>query len=176
MNLTILCDVDGVVADLCTTWLGRYNADYDDHLSPNDITAWNTHDFVKRSCGMKIYDYLWDESLYDNVQEIPGAFDGIKMLRAAGHRVVFVTSGIQPAKVRWLHERGFLTAQTWQQERDIVIAHDKSLIKGDVLIDDGPHNFQGFNGIKVLFNQPWNHEPYRAVRVRNWKHIVKLFM
>lgn len=174
MDLVILVDVDGVVADLCSEWLAMYNKDYDDSVTPHDITRWATHEFVKPECGDKIYNYLWLDELYDNVKPIAGSQEGVAQLRAMGHRVVFLTSGIQPAKIRWLHRHGFLTAEMWQQEKDVIIAHDKSLIRGDVLIDDGPHNFEGFNGIRILFNQPWN-QGARIPRVRGWRGVVKWF-
>jgi 5'(3')-deoxyribonucleotidase len=153
-----LVDVDGVVADSHSEWLRLYNQDYNDTLTSENITTWNTHEFVKPECGNKIYEYLWRPDLYDNVKPIDGALSGIKWIRNQGHRVVFVTSGIQPAKIEWLHRNGFLTGQYWQSDRDVAIVTDKSLIKGDFLIDDRIENCQEFSkyGKSILFSQPWN--------------------
>ena len=107
--MRILVDVDGVCADLHSSWLRRYNEDYNDHLIAADITRWQIHEFAKPECGTKIYEYLSDPALYEDTMEIWGALDGINKLRSLGHEVVFVTSGFIPGKVEWLCKRGFST-------------------------------------------------------------------
>src|SRR5690625_2202655 len=67
-NVTILCDVDGVVADLLTEWVRRYNAKYDDDLSPEDITEWEMHRNVKPECGTDIHNFLRMPNLYSMVE------------------------------------------------------------------------------------------------------------
>jgi 5'(3')-deoxyribonucleotidase len=52
-------------------------------------------------------------------------------------------------RARWLGRRGF-------RKEDIVFASDKSLVTGDVLIDDGQHNIDSFRGPGVLIARPWN--------------------
>lgn len=174
----ILLDVDGVVADTIPVWLGFYNTDYNDSLTIDDITDWGLHKFVKPECGKKIYDYLYLDNLYDNVKQIQGAREGFELLSANDYDVVFVSSGFQPSKYRWMQRNGFLKAEKWEFDPKLVIAHDKSLIKGEVMIDDGVHNLKAFDGTRVLFDQPWNREAYRTpyfyVRALSWEHIVEM--
>lgn len=174
--MRILIDVDGVLADTHTEWMRRYNADYNDNLKSSDVTRWGTHEFVKPECGTKIYDYLWDETLYDGVFPIKGSQSGVDALRKMGHRCVFVTSGIQPAKIKWLYRFGFLTSKIWQSDPDVAIVNDKSLIEGDLLIDDRDKNVDDFihtfNADAILFNQPWNQEYNKVYRANNWNDVL----
>ena len=87
----ILVDVDGVTLCLDAEWFKRYNEDWGDNLKPEHVTRWAVHEFVKPSCGKRIYDYLLMPDLYDNVPLIAGALDGIMTLRNAVHRVVFLS-------------------------------------------------------------------------------------
>jgi 5'(3')-deoxyribonucleotidase len=175
---TILCDVDEVVAGLLPAWIARYNATWDDNLQLNAITGWHIPDFVKPECGERIYDLL-DATIYESVQPAAEAREGLWALRAMGHRVVFVTSSNAATagpKMDWLVHHGFAT-----DRKDIVIAHDKSLVRGDVLIDDGLHNLKAFPGPAILFTQPHNASYTRRGlrRANTWadvvRHVCELF-
>lgn len=39
---------------------------------------------------------------------------------------------------------------------DIVIASDKTLVRGDMLVDDAPHNIHSFPGHVIIYDQPYN--------------------
>lgn len=150
----IACDVDGVVADLLTNWLRWYNMGYDDHLAPEDITSWETDKFVKPECGKKIFTYLDDPRLYDEVFPYYGALKTINMLKSLGHRIIYPTkSPLASAgrKYYWLKQYGFI-----EDDKDYIELNDKSLVRADVLMDDYYKNLDNFVGTKVLFAQPWN--------------------
>lgn len=44
------------------------------------------------------------------------------------------------------------------QSKDVIFSKRKDLIRGDVLIDDGPQNLQHFAGWRVLVDRPWNQD------------------
>lgn len=168
----VFLDVDGVTLDLGTEWLNRYNEDYNDKLTNEHITRWATHEFVKPECGRKIYDYLLMPDLYDNVQPIAGAREGVEILKGAGHRVVFLSSGIHRGKYLRLKQLGFLN-----REDDYICAHDKSLVSGDYLVDDGVHNIIAFRktrGIPVLFDAPHNQLSFQELRAMNWTDVTSM--
>ena len=131
--LTIGIDVDGVVADLNTEWLKRYNKDYDDNLTHADIITWDIHNFVKKQCGFKIYDYIEDPGIYDVILPTsPDAVIGINRIKHESDRVVYITTstlGASGAKFKWLKKWGFI-----DDIKNYVEATDKTLIKADILI------------------------------------------
>jgi 5'(3')-deoxyribonucleotidase len=153
-NRIIAIDVDGTIADLLPAWLWRYNLEYGDDLSEDKIVRWSIHEFVRPICGTKIYDYLKDPTLYDNVQPYPGAIEAIKKIKFAGHRVIYptVTPIETPGiKYNWLKAFGLI-----DDMRDYIEVTDKSLIAAHMLIDDRPENLDFFKGTRVLMLRPWN--------------------
>lgn len=162
--MQILVDVDGVCCDTYSSWLALYNEEYGDSLTVEQITEWEVHRFVKPICGTRIYDYLPLGILYDRASPVGEALDAVAELRESGHHVVFVSAGIYPHKVEWLHRHGFLAEyphgkSRWQHATDVVIAGDKGLVRGDILVDDRFENcldFASWGGFAVLFDQPWN--------------------
>lgn len=150
--MTILFDVDGVLADLHTAWLKRYNLEYNDKLVVNDMTQWDIECLVKPECGTKIFDFL-DYTIYEEVKPFRGALTAVRYARQWS-RVVFVTTPCNNhggAKLVWLNKHGFEV-----DKKDYIECHDKSLIRGDVLIDDCPENLLNFVGLAILFDRPWN--------------------
>ena len=142
--MQIVCDVDGVLADLHTEWLARYNARYDDRLTVDQVTSWSWHEHVSPKCGSAIYEILLDEDLYDPILPVAGAIAGIARLRALGHTIVFATTcsfGMADQKARWLQRFHFCEVQAHGSlPPDFVVTAQKHLLAGDLLIDDGPHN------------------------------------
>jgi 5'(3')-deoxyribonucleotidase len=68
--------------------------------------------------------------------------------------------------------------------KKIIFCLDKGIINGHVLIDDVFENFNGFSGVKVLFERPWNQHitPARlsdtndpqCVKTGNWDNIIDI--
>lgn len=164
-------DVDGVVADLATAWLNRYNKDYNDHVTPANILSWDMHLYVKPECGTKLYDYIEDPTLYDEVLPTDGALEGIKILSSV-FRVIFVTNstiGASGAKYNWLLKQGFLSRLD-----DYIECKDKSLVKADLLLDDRLKNLLDFSGTGILYTQPWNiglH--WYGSRMKGWRYFIE---
>jgi len=149
-------DVDSVIADLSPAWFGRYNKDYNDNLTNDRITEWATEKFVKPECGIKIYDYLTDPTLYDDVEPIQDSLYFINLLREKGHRIVFITmTPIETpgVKFNWLVKHGYLKKD---EKHNYVECRDKSLINVDILLDDRFDTIRTFPRIGVIFDQPWN--------------------
>lgn len=175
MSSVILCDVDGVVADLHAVWLERYNAEYEDCLTVDDITGWSMQPFVKPACGEKIYDYLHASDLYDTVPPMQGAAEGVEALRSLGHRIVFLTSCVGPgmahAKAHWLFVHHFLPRPHHKGMKDLVIMQDKSLARGDLMIDDYQENIRAFGGHAILFHAPYNAQEHGFIRAKGWGDV-----
>jgi 5'-nucleotidase len=165
-------DVDGVLADLHAEWLRRYNADYGDAMTQDDIICWDFHKLVKPECGTHIYDYLSQPDLYERVVVLPGAQDAVQQMRDRGDRVVYVTSnakGMTDQKWSWLERNGFL-----DRAADLVIATDKALVLTDVLVDDALINVRAFRGPAVLVTRPWNRGESWERRAFNWSQVLEM--
>lgn len=173
--MLVAVDVDGVVADLHSEWLRLYNDDYGDKLHSEDIKDWNIQNYVKPECGNRIFEYLRKPDLYSKVPAIVGAREGVSEIRNNGHRVVFVSSAVLGSldqKFAWLIKQGFLKDKGGRPDSDLIFSHDKTIIKADMLIDDGLHNIKGWDRA-ILFDAPYNRNTMdnNFVRVYNWTQI-----
>ena len=169
--MKILVDLDGVLADIHTPWIGMYNAEYHDNLRLRDITKWDMHKIVKPECGKKIYNYLDNIDLYPRTFPIPGSQNGVKKLQELG-TVIFVTSGFFVAKVKWLSDHGYLLDENWKFSKEVVVCSRKDLIKGDIIIDDCQDNLARFSN-RILFDQPWNRMS-KYPRAHNWEEVIEM--
>lgn len=154
----ILIDMDSITVDLMTPWLREHNARQDDDLTVDRILTWDTHLYAKG--GNAIYDVLKKSGLFRYANPLPGAVEAIRTLHERGHEVFMVTAAVFPInfgeKAEWFHEHlDFLG------KRRLVFAHEKHLLPGDALIDDGPHNATAYRaahpGAKILtIGYPYN--------------------
>ena len=138
-RLEILCDLDSVVADLMTPWLGAYNRDYEDDLNMDRIVTWDTHLYTKPECGDKLYDYLVPE-LFAALEPLPGAVRSLNLM-SQHHDIHFVTSspgGCCDAKVEWVKK------YFPHLGRKVCTIKDKWKVFGDVLIDDCDANLVAY--------------------------------
>ena len=173
-NKSILVDVDDVVANLVEEWLSVYNNLSGDNLTSDAITDWDISKFVKPNWKSKIYEILESHDLYNGVATVKGALDGVKRLVAGDYRVVYVTAPVMKtagSKYFWLQKNGFPVVQD-----NYVEAKDKSLIRGDFIIDDGIHNIENtLAPVALLFTRPWNKGCEGYTRVDNWQEITDWF-
>ena len=107
----------------------------------------------------------------------PRAAEALRRFMDAGHEVIIVTAtpfDSAPEKISgWLFSHfPFLK---WDQ---VIITGKKQLIRGDVLIDDGVHNLEGGDYVKILMTAPHN-VSYNAaangmIRVYDWPETERV--
>jgi 5'(3')-deoxyribonucleotidase len=147
-------DIDDTTLELMPTWLALHNAGTGESLTPDHVTDWGLHQFTPQ--GEAIYEVLGRPGLYDSVQGVEGAIEGLRMLRKS-YRVVFVTANEQPTfkeKRNCLVRNGLVSQQ--DVRKDSIVAFDKTLARVDLLIDDCAENVENFPGPAILFDRPWN--------------------
>jgi 5'-nucleotidase len=171
--LKIGIDLDDTINNLVFVWLSRYNSDYNDNLKIDDIKSWDVGSYSK--IGKDFYKYLGDEKLFKSLDINKGAAEVIKILCEV-HEVYIVTAnasynkGVCDDKVNFIKKY-----MPFFEIKNIIFIQNKSLLNLDILIDDGLHNFEGFKGIKIVFDRPWNRvyneEHYR---IKSWDELTKL--
>jgi len=172
MDNIIGVDVDDVVADLVSSaWLKRSNRDNDENVTEADIKSWDISQYVR--CGVKIYEYLKDPSLYDEVTPVENSLWGVEKLRSMDYRIVYVTAfnaNLSGRKYWWLKQYDFIDSPD-----DYIEARDKSLIATNFLLDDKPENVSTAFGEGIIFTREWNKSMNYFPRVDNWVDVVNYF-
>lgn len=102
------------------------------------------------------------KGLIENLEPVEGCIEALKKIKELGHDIFICTSPLTDyennivEKYKWIEKN---LGKEWTKK--IIFTKDKTLIKGDVLIDDNPE-------IKGLKNPEWEHIIFD--RVYN-KHI-----
>jgi 5'(3')-deoxyribonucleotidase len=153
----ILCDVDGILADMAGKYIRLLNHQTGRRHTVEDVTEWH---FERCVASSEENAAVWREMNEINacytISPYPDAKDFLASLRTRGE-VVAVTT---PASThRWCFERTQWLLNHGFALTEIVFTHNKALVRGDVLIDDHPDNIQAFadaGGVGILLERPWN--------------------
>jgi 5'-nucleotidase len=166
----LLIDMDGVLCDLVGKWFAVYNREHNDAIRLEQMTHWGPHLYARK--GKAIYRYLTQPGFFRDLAPIPGAIAGMRKLHAWGHELVIVTAAKNGHrdKMEWVHEH-----LPFLPPGNIVFAHRKELVRGDVMFDDAPHNLLAFApyGLPVAMDYPYN-QGAPGMRVRSWSEFLQL--
>ena len=172
-KLTILVDMDDVLNNLIERWVEELNILSGTSVAYEDITDWDITLFYPTLTTEQTYSPLQSSEFWSSLSTLPGSVETLKRLMDDGHTIRIVTASHYKdlaTKMEWLFK--YYPFLGWNS---VIVAHDKKLIQGDILIDDAPHNLVGGSYNKILFSSPHNLE-YDATandmsRVNNWAEV-----
>lgn len=166
--MTILVDIDSTITNFAEVLLFVNNVRAKSNYQYSDITSYDWFDrtFVNPWQPTTI------EKFWDKVQVNPKAVSTIERWIEQGHKVYLVTAShfnntlsykikktLEPFNPKFINER------------NVIIAQDKSAIMGDLMIDDCVDNLYYFNGAHVCYAQPWNQNFNGSIRFSDWNKI-----
>lgn len=167
-KLTILCDIDEVVNDLVQKLVDKYNATFGENLLYESITEYEITKFIKPEHRDAFWE-LCDKELITGLEMQPKAKEIIERL-IRDHNFYFVTSTFAKnisTKHEWLASRieGY-------SEENLVMCRNKSLISGDIIIDDCLDNIiNSTTEHRIIMDRPWNRKPSVGTRAYGWNDI-----
>ena len=171
-QLTILVDADGVLENFSETWVSYLNRKYNVNVSHDDVREWDMTKAYPMLTPEQVLSTELDPELYDDLQPIPGAAAVLRRLLDDGHTIYIVTNTHYKIAIEKLEGTLFkyYPFLPWKQ---YIFTHNKQMIKGDVLVDDGVHNLIGGDYEKILFTAPYNRdfdaEANGMTRVDTWE-------
>ncbi|AWW00498.1 5' nucleotidase, NT5C type [Arcticibacterium luteifluviistationis] len=171
----LFLDMDDVMADAGQGILDIYNAHFKTNHTKESL-AQNT---------------LWEEEIGANYLSVrnqlhnPGFFrnlavkdDAIEVVRELNEKYnVYIASAAMefPNSLKEKHE--------WLEEhfpfihwKNMILCGDKSILKGDILIDDHLKNLSVFDGQTLLFDAIHNVKTEGHQRVHNWKEVADVLL
>lgn len=176
-RLVILVDMDDCIENLSFAWSRYLNKKYNLDVPYDAINQWDVSVAYPTLTREQVYGPLLEDDLWDFVEPIPGAADALLRLKEDGHDILIVTASAYQtlkAKMEKVLFRYF-PFLTWD---DVIVTSKKYLVAGDVLVDDGPHNFYGGSYKRILMSAMHNldldEREIDAVRVHNWEEAYEI--
>lgn len=180
--MIFLFDVDGVCGDMISkvlqkleehtkTKVPEYNSIINhDLLDPNKTVLSKIElDFVHK--------LMVQDGFANTLDVIEGCKTAIDSLRKRGHTIKWLTAPYYWSKT-WCFDRLlWLKTNFGATEEEVIYAKDKSLVCGDVFVDDKISNVEAWqkqwkNARAFLFPQPWNAQS--KLPHITWNYIEKL--
>lgn len=168
-KLTILFDADDTVENLSDCWIAMLNERYGTSVTPEDVHGWDISLAFPTLTKEQVFGVLHDDELWRRITPIPGSVEVLQKLYDEGHQLYMVTaSSYHTCKTKVERLLELFPFLDWEH---IIFACNKQMVRGDVLIDDAPHNLVGGEYAKILFDRPHNrsfdHVAHDALRVSN---------
>lgn len=166
--MTILVDIDSTITNFGEVLLAVNNARAETNYRYSDIISYNWFD--------KTFSNPWQpttiEKFWNKVQVNSKAVSTLEQWVEQGHKVYLVTAS------HFNNTLGYKIRKTLEafnpeliNERNVIIAQDKSIIMGDAMIDDCIDNLVNFNGARICYAQPWNKNYGGSLRFSDWNKI-----
>ena len=167
-------DFDGTINNMLDTWVEWLNKKHNTVVKLEDIIDWELAKVFPTLTKSEIFEPLNTPEFWYHVTIKPGTIEVVEKLIQDGHEVYIVTSSHYRTLTAKLDNCLFAHFPFLKKE-NVIITYNKSLIKCDILLDDGEHNFINFKGIKVLFDAPYNiNSTVHDFRVTSWKDFYEL--
>lgn len=185
----LIIDIDEVIRATIPKVLDIYNTEIDTKSPPktiDDVVEWDLtkslpelqHLFYDSETFFRHY----GEDIFLKSEPVPNSIKYINELKDEGNYIILASSqfqGMEEYTCKWLNEIKLVEdigskVYGWIKYDDLIFTHDKGKIRGDVMIDDKFSNFKGFEGVKILFDRPWNRKYTGLYRKDNWKDIYDM--
>ncbi len=159
-------DVDGVQRNMIDSLIETYSKTNSDGVKEHDeVREWD----LKKSfpnIRLPTHFYEWAKPLFSESKPYEGALEFMEELSDIGkiHIVTNQLRGLEHHTLDWLSSHNI-------PYEGIHFGENKTVFKGDVLIDDHTKNIYGFQGRGILLDRPWNQD-FRGYRVKSFDEIV----
>jgi 5'-nucleotidase len=170
----ICVDMDEVMADTLSEHLRRYNQEFDEVVTVDDLAGKGLWEIAPVDRQQQLRAFLDAEDFFEDLPLMPGAQRVLKDLSTRfeifiATQAMTVPNSLGP-KYRWLQRHFPFIPPT-----NYVFCGNKSILRADYLIDDLPRNLQRFEGRGLLYTAPHNLAATGFTRVKNWQDVAEYF-
>lgn len=180
----VLVDLDGPLADFESEFLKRWKEKF-----PNEFfiplkqrRTFFLNDEYPEHLRKKVAQIIATAGFFSDLFPVPGSLDAVKAMVTLGNKIIICTSDIYfnmtclADKRRWVQTHlGDNLAKT------MIFTRDKTLVRGDFLVDDKPEITGLLNPEwkHIIFDQPFNRQIVNKIRIKsdwsNWKEAISQF-
>jgi 5'-nucleotidase len=178
--MIILVDMDGVIADWEAAFYQKWREAHPEkmYIPLEERKGHYVYTQFPEDHHEDVRSIYRCEGFYRNLLALEGGIEAMLEMKSMGHEVFICTAPMHPRyencvleKYHWVNEK---LGEEWTSR--IVMTRDKTLVKGDILIDDNP-DITG--AVKpewehVVYDQPYNRElkDKRRLTWKNWKEVL----
>lgn len=172
--MRILIDMDDVIADTVERFLEWYERDFGIRYSLAALNATKLYNIIPEENRKTVKQYPFH---LDFFKDLPVIDNSIEVIRELNNRFeVYVASAAMEFPHSLDHKNAWLDEHfpfiPWKRR---IFCGDKSVLKGDILIDDHDFNLSVFQGRPIMFSSPHNLNETKYERLNNWLEAKKLF-
>ncbi len=177
--MRVLVDMDGVLADLEASFGEIWQARYPDRplIAPEARTTFYLTDQYPREYRADIWRILTARGFFRRLPPVPGGIAALREMEQLGIEVFICSTPLtghtscMTEKYVWVQDH---LGKAWTDR--LILIHDKTLVRGDILIDDRPR----IEGAEVptwehvLYDHPYNRAENAGRRLTwaNWKAVL----
>lgn len=180
--MTIICDMDDVLINLKDVWVDFLNKKYKLNVDGNNIKQFDMKLSFPDLTPKEIYYPLTTEFIWTQVRPLDGAVKFTKKLIEEGHDF-YIATATDYRNIKYKVDQVLKVYFPFFNLDNLICIKDKSLLKGDIRIDDALHNLVNCkdNSLKLLLDNSHNRnlpeEEYRKnriYRVYTWHQIYNM--
>lgn len=172
--MRILIDMDDVIADAEERFNEWYERDFGIRYTAADLQGTKLHLIVPEEHRKIVKEYPHHDDFFKDLPVIANSQEVVEELH--NRFEVYIASAAMefphslPHKMKWLDEH--FPFIHWKRR---IFCGDKSVLKGDILIDDHDFNLSVFDGRAIMFTCAHNANETKYERLNNWLDAEKLF-
>ena len=175
----VLVDMDGVLTNFEGEFLNRWRIRHPDapFIELEDRRTFYVSDQLGLQWRPQCRAITRERGFFAEMQPIEGAFEALEEMREAGHDIWICTAPIIDSQFCIAEKHDWLVRHLGVDIlNQVVIAHDKTLVRGDILIDDRPEVTGLLTPVweHMLFDAPYNREvtDKRRVDWNSWRTVL----
>jgi 5'-nucleotidase len=179
----LLIDIDNTLTnfsdDFETEWLKLHPNKYLDYFEYNLYEAVKIHFDKEELCNIQydIKKVMNTKGLFLNQYPIEGSIEAYHEFIKLGFEVKLCSTPWHTSTICY-SEKASWCSKYLGQHKDLILTNDKTLIIGDILIDDHP-NICGLaipQWTQILYSRPYNEKHTGTPRISNWKEYQKVVL
>jgi len=175
---TILVDLDQILVDMVPKWLECYYKTTGERIKEKDITNFEIRHFVKYP---NVLDALLEkDGFFFNMSPMPNSLKYLKKIKDLEIEIIILTQPPRKADYAIKDKRKWMLKYfPWFDASNMIFAHKKHLIRGDLLFDDNPEHLKKWKAVNkksmtATIDYPYNRDAkvnLRLTKQNAWKSL-----
>jgi len=167
----LLIDIDGVIRDILPSILSIYNCQYNDKIgktyTKKDITEFDFRHSLKNIRNIDTFFQAHSRDIFYYSNPVEKSLASLKSLHK-DYNITLITAN--PYRTGQRNTLEWLEMYDVRYD-DLIFTTDKSIVKGEVALDDAVHNLLVMNANKkVCMDRPYN-KRYKGHRVKDMEQF-----